>query len=70
MESDVPLHGSGRFTTCETGDDSGESARDQLDAVIAHLAARRDTLLQHWREAADADPEPDPMHFFPPEHTA
>ena len=49
---------------------AGESARDQLDAVIAHLAARRETLLQHWREAADADPEPDPMHFFPPEHNA
>ena len=49
---------------------AGESARDQLDAVIAHLAARRETLLQHWREAADADPEPDPMHFFPLEHNA
>ena len=36
---------------------AAESARDQLDAVAAHLAARRDALLQSWREAADADPE-------------
>ena len=36
---------------------AAESAREQLDAVAAHLAARRDALLQCWREAADADPE-------------
>jgi len=35
----------------------GESAREQIDAVAAHLAARREALLQRWREAADADPE-------------
>jgi signal transduction histidine kinase len=34
-----------------------ENAGDQLDAVAEHLAARRDALLQCWREAADADPE-------------
>jgi signal transduction histidine kinase len=34
-----------------------ESAREHIDAVAAHLAARRETLLQRWREAADADPE-------------
>jgi signal transduction histidine kinase len=35
----------------------GESAREQIDAVAAHLAARREALLQRWREAADGDPE-------------
>jgi len=34
-----------------------ESAREQIDAVATHLAARREALLQRWREAADADPE-------------
>jgi signal transduction histidine kinase len=34
-----------------------ESAREQIDAVATHLAARREVLLQRWREAADADPE-------------
>ena len=34
-----------------------ESAREQINAVATHLAARREALLQRWREAADADPE-------------
>jgi len=36
---------------------AGESAREQRDAVAAHLAASRDALLQRWRQATDADPE-------------
>jgi hypothetical protein len=36
---------------------AGESARAQIDAVAAHLAASRDALLQRWRQATDADPE-------------
>jgi signal transduction histidine kinase len=36
---------------------AGESTREQIDAVAAHLATRREALLQRWREAADADPE-------------
>jgi signal transduction histidine kinase len=36
---------------------AAEGARDQLDAIAAHLSGRRDALLQRWREAADADPD-------------
>ena len=46
-----------RSVSARPGMTAAESARDQLDAVAAHLAARRDALLQRWREAADADPE-------------
>ncbi len=36
---------------------TAESTADQLDALATHLAATRESLLQGWREAADADPQ-------------
>jgi len=36
---------------------TAQRQNDQLAAIAAALATRRDAILQHWREAAAADPE-------------
>ncbi|MEO7597918.1 MAG: HAMP domain-containing sensor histidine kinase [Opitutus sp.] len=37
---------------------------EQLTALSAHLATRREAILQAWREAADADPAQTTMSFL------